>query len=102
MVVNAWYSPFYDLIQKMLSSGGGNVNDLYMGIMTFLYIALVYVTFAVLNLFFVSHYVFRWRTAMNEFYTLHWDQLRHIEGASQRIQEDTMRFAKTTEGLGVS
>jgi len=55
-----------------------------------------------LNLFFVSHYVFRWRTAMNEFYTLHWDQLRHIEGASQRIQEDTMRFAKTTESLGVS
>lgn len=102
VVVNAWYSPFYDLIQKMLSSGGGNVNDLYMGIMTFLYIALVYVTFAVLNLFFVSHYVFRWRTAMNEFYTLHWDQLRHIEGASQRIQEDTMRFAKTTESLGVS
>ncbi len=29
-------------------------------------------------------------------------KLRTIEGASQRIQEDTMRFARTTEGLGVS
>lgn len=102
VVVNAWYNPFYDLIQKMLSSGGGDVNDLYQGVMTFLYVAMVYVTIAVFNLFFVSHYVFRWRTAMNDYYTAHWEQLRHIEGASQRIQEDTMRFAKTMESLGVS
>ncbi|GAA5187821.1 peptide antibiotic transporter SbmA [Acinetobacter kookii] len=102
VVVNAWYSPFYDLIQKMLSSGGGNVNLLYSETLTFLYVAMVYVTIAVFNLFFVSHYVFRWRTAMNDYYTAHWEQLRHIEGASQRIQEDTMRFAKTTESLGVS
>jgi peptide/bleomycin uptake transporter len=102
VVVNAWYSPFYDLIQKMLSSGGGNVNLLYSETLTFLYVAMVYVTIAVFNLFFVSHYIFRWRTAMNDYYTAHWEQLRHIEGASQRIQEDTMRFAKTTESLGVS
>ncbi|MEZ2903299.1 peptide antibiotic transporter SbmA [Acinetobacter terrestris] len=102
VVVNAWYSPFYDLIQKMLGSGGGDVNLLYGETMTFLYVAMVYVTIAVFNLFFVSHYIFRWRTAMNDYYTAHWEQLRHIEGASQRIQEDTMRFAKTTESLGVS
>lgn len=102
VVVNAWYNPFYDLIQKMLSSGGGDVNELYAGVLTFLYIAMVAVTLMVLNLFFVSHYVFRWRTAMNNYYTSHWEKLRHIEGASQRIQEDTMRFAKTMETLGVN
>ncbi|WP_180022286.1 MULTISPECIES: peptide antibiotic transporter SbmA [unclassified Acinetobacter] len=102
VVINAWYNPFYDLIQKMLSGGGGEVTMLYSEILTFLYVAMVYVTLAVLNLFFVSHYVFRWRTAMNDFYTAHWEKLRTIEGASQRIQEDTMRFARTTEGLGVS
>jgi peptide/bleomycin uptake transporter len=32
----------------------------------------------------------------------HWPRLRHIEGASQRVQEDTMRFAQTVEGLGVN
>jgi peptide/bleomycin uptake transporter len=83
-------------------AGGGDVGQLYAGIMTFLYIAMVYVTAAVFNLFFVSHYVFRWRTAMNDYYTRNWGQLRQIEGASQRIQEDTMRFARTMEGLGVS
>ena len=102
VVVNAWYNPFYDLIQKMLSSGGGDVNELYTGVLTFLYIAMVAVTLMVLNLFFVSHYVFRWRTAMNNYYTAHWEKLRHIEGASQRIQEDTMRFARTMETLGVN
>ena len=52
--------------------------------------------------FFVSHYIFRWRTAMNDFYIANWPRLRTIEGASQRVQEDTMRFATTMEGLGVN
>ncbi len=38
---------------------------------------------------------------MNEYYTEHWEKLRHIEGASQRVQEDTMRFATILEDLGV-
>ena len=101
VAINAWYGPFWDMIQKMLSDGGGNINDLYNGTLTFLYIAMVAVTFAVINAFFTSHYVFRWRTAMNEYYTANWDRLRHVEGASQRIQEDTMRFATIMEDLGV-
>jgi peptide/bleomycin uptake transporter len=56
----------------------------------------------VLTRFFVSHYIFRWRTAMNEFYVENWPQLRSVEGAAQRVQEDTMRFATTMEGLGVN
>ena len=32
----------------------------------------------------------------------HWDKLRHIEGAAQRVQEDTMRFARIVEGLGIA
>ena len=102
VAINAWYGPFWDLIQKMLSSGGGDIRQLYMGTLTFLLIAMVAVTVAVMNSFFVSHYIFRWRTAMNEYYTEHWAQLRVIEGASQRVQEDTMRFATTLEALGVS
>ncbi|MCH7333303.1 peptide antibiotic transporter SbmA [Acinetobacter modestus] len=101
VAINAWYGPFWDMIQKMLSDGGGNINDLYKGTLTFLYIAMVAVTFAVINAFFTSHYVFRWRTVMNEYYTENWEQLRHVEGASQRIQEDTMRFATIVEDLGV-
>jgi peptide/bleomycin uptake transporter len=39
---------------------------------------------------------------MNDYYMERWKRLRHIEGASQRVQEDTMRFAGVMEGLGVS
>jgi peptide/bleomycin uptake transporter len=39
---------------------------------------------------------------MNDFYVANWPRLRTIEGASQRVQEDTMRFASTMESLGVN
>ena len=39
---------------------------------------------------------------MNFYYTDQWSKLRNIEGAAQRVQEDTMRFAAIMEGLGVS
>ena len=39
---------------------------------------------------------------MNNFYIEQWSRLRTIEGAAQRVQEDTMRFATITETLGVS
>ena len=101
LAVNAWYVPFWDMIQNMLTKGGGSITDLYKETMVFLYIAMVGVTLAVVNAFFTSHYVFRWRTAMNEYYTEHWPKLRHVEGAAQRVQEDNMRFATIVEDLGV-
>ena len=39
---------------------------------------------------------------MNDYYMNNWVKLRTIEGASQRVQEDTRRFAATMETLGVS
>jgi peptide/bleomycin uptake transporter len=39
---------------------------------------------------------------MNDYYVSHWARLRTVEGASQRIQEVTMRFSSTVEDLGVS
>jgi peptide/bleomycin uptake transporter len=38
---------------------------------------------------------------MNNYYVSRWDEVRSIEGAAQRIQEDTMRFAEIMETLGV-
>lgn len=102
VAVNAWYAPFYDLIQRALSAPNNvSIVELYRGVGVFLGIALIAVVVSVLNLFFISHYVFRWRTAMNDYYLAHWQRLRHIEGAAQRIQEDTMRFAATLESMGV-
>ena len=103
VAINAWYGPFYDLIQQALAKTAPvTAAQLYNGMIGFAGIAFLAVTVGVLNLFFVSHWIFRWRTAMNEYYMAHWPRLRKIEGASQRIQEDTMRFSTTMEQLGVS
>ena len=103
VMINEWFGTFYDMIQRALGEPGSvEAGEYYLQIATFLQIALVYVFVAVLFRFFVSHFIFRWRTAMNNYYMERWQQLRHIEGAAQRVQEDTMRFAQITEGLGVS
>ena len=103
VAVNNWYRPFYDAIQNALSdSSTTTASDLYGYILSFLILAMTYVLISIMTSFFVSHYVFRWRTAMNDFYTARWTLVRHIEGASQRIQEDTMRFASIMKNLGVS
>lgn len=103
VAVNAWYGPFYDLIQKALTKAGSvPVTEFYHQVMIFLGIALIAVVIGVMNSFFISHWVFRWRTAMNNYYMHHWQRLRNVEGAAQRVQEDTMRFASTLEDWGVS
>ncbi len=100
--VNEWFGSFYDLVQKALGDKGSVTLPEFWGqLATFLRIAMLYVTIAVFIEFFTKHFIFRWRTAMNDYYMAHWDKLRGIEGAAQRVQEDTMRFARIMEGLGV-
>lgn len=103
VALNNWRRPFFDEVQAALD-GQGDVTapDLYALILIFFYIASMAISVAVITRFVVSHYIFRWRTAMNEYYMSKWKEVRHIEGASQRVQEDTMRFAGIMEGLGVS
>jgi peptide/bleomycin uptake transporter len=103
VAINDWYGPFYDLVQAALSKSEPiTLRQFYLQLITFAEIAFVAVTVGVLTRFFVSHYIFRWRTAMNDYYVAHWPQLRTVEGASQRVQEDAMRFATSMEGLGVN
>lgn len=101
--VNEWFGSFYDLIQKALAKPNAVTFDEFLaGCIEFFNIVSVYIIIAVILDFFVRHYVFRWRTAMNNYYMKHWNKISHIEGASQRVQEDTMRFARIVESLGVS
>lgn len=101
--INEWFGAFYNFIQDSLSNPGKNSFDTMLEhLLSFAKIAGIYIIVAVLLEFFVKHYVFRWRTAMNNYYMAFWSQLRHIEGAAQRVQEDTMRFARIVEGLGVA
>ena len=114
VAVNNWRRPFFDLVQKALKTPDAEEvvrpdelvtsysSELLDLIIIFSEIAFLAIFLFVVTRFFVSHFIFRWRNAMNDYYTAQWSQVRHIEGASQRIQEDTMRFAAIMEGLGVS
>ncbi|HEX3917265.1 MAG TPA: peptide antibiotic transporter SbmA [Caulobacteraceae bacterium] len=101
-IVN-WYGPFWNMVQDALDRSRKIAPGAYYAeLLTFLWLGLAYVTLGVGLQFVTSHYIFRWRTAMNDYYVAAWTQVRSIEGASQRIQEDTMRFSSTTESLGLS
>ena len=103
VMINNWFGTFYDMVQQALAEPGViTQSEFYGQLLTFGGIALVYITVAVMTRFVVSHFIFRWRTAMNDYYVANWEKLRHIEGAAQRVQEDTMRFASIMENLGVS
>ena len=103
VALNNWRGPFFDMFQAGLSKQPGVSAEGLFGLqLYFLQIGLVGVVLNVVTAFFTNHYVFRWRMAMNDYYVSLWPKLRHIEGASQRVQEDTMRFANIIEGLGVA
>jgi peptide/bleomycin uptake transporter len=102
VAINEWRRPFFDAVQEALSGKSSVTSDgLYSLLLQFAQIAFVAIFVTVATSFFVSHYVFRWRTAMNDYYVRRWAEVRSIEGASQRIQEDAMRFAEIVENLGV-
>ncbi|KRD52783.1 peptide antibiotic transporter SbmA [Ensifer sp. ENS10] len=102
VALNNWRRPTFDRIVEALKAPNTvQASEIYGYALIFFELASVYIVSAVLISFFTSHYLFRWRNAMNDYYYAKWSKVRHIEGASQRIQEDTMRFATTVEGLGV-
>ena len=103
VAINEWFGQFYDMIQKALATPNAvTLNEYWDSLLSFLSLAGVYVTVAVLVSYFTSHFLFRWRTAMVEWYHSVYDQARQIEGAAQRVQEDTIKFTKIMESLGTS
>ena len=103
VMLNNFFGGFYNMLQQALAKPGAVTQEQFFGqLATFGWIALIAVSSSVLTAFATSHFIFRWRTAMNDYYAANWQRLRHIEGASQRVQDDTQRFAETLERLGAS
>lgn len=101
--INDWYGSFFDMLQAALSKTRAVTGHEYYGLLFSITGVLVLnIIGLVLLSFFMQHYVFRWRTAMNDYYIDHWRKVRKIEGASQRVQDDTMRFARGLQGLGMT
>jgi len=101
--INEWFGRFYDMIQKALGSPNSiTITEYWDSLFSFIYLAGMYVGLYVIITFFTQHYLFRWRRAMVEWYHSVYKNARNIEGASQRVQEDTVKFSRMMESLGTS
>jgi peptide/bleomycin uptake transporter len=103
VMINEWFGEFYDMIQKALGTPNAITMQEYMGsLASFAQLAVLSIVLGLAISFLTSHFLFRWRTAMVEWYHSVYDKARTIEGASQRVQEDTIKFSRIMEGLGTS
>ncbi len=101
--INEWFGVFYDMIQKALATPNAiTIQEYFASLLSFITLAGMYVGLYVLISFFTAHFLFRWRTAMVEWYHSVYDKARKIEGAAQRVQEDTVKFSRIMESLGTS
>ena len=101
--INEWFGQFYNMIQKALSKPNAiTIEEYWASLFSYITLAGIYVAIMVVVSFFTSHFLFRWRAAMVEWYHSVYDKARKIEGASQRVQEDTVKFSRIMESLGTS
>lgn len=101
--INHWFGSFYDLIQDALATPGSiTMGQYWAGLASFGWLAGTWVVLGLVGSFVTAHFLFRWRASMVEWYHEVFDKGRTIEGASQRVQEDTIKFTRIVEGLGVS
>ncbi len=101
--INEWFGVFYDMIQKALAEPNAvSIEEYFASLFSFITLAGMYIAVYVAISFFTAHFLFRWRTSMVEWYHSVYEKARKIEGASQRVQEDTIKFTRIMEGLGTS
>lgn len=93
---NSWYKEFYDLLQKPT-----DINLFWKQIEGFTIVATISIFVETISRFIESHWMFRWREAMTQDLLPRWlASTTNIEGASQRLQEDTLKFTRLVEHLG--
>ena len=101
--INEWFGKFYDMIQKALAKPNAiTIEEYWESLFSFISLAGLYVAVYVVISFFTAHYLFRWRASMVEWYHSVYDKASKIEGAAQRVQEDTIKFSRIMESLGTS
>lgn len=103
VMMNEWFGGFYNMLQSALSKSNSiSIVTFNSYLLEFMKLAFGWIAIAVSLIFFVSHWTFRWRTSIAEYYHDKWELAKKIEGSSQRVQEDALKFARLTEGLCVN
>jgi peptide/bleomycin uptake transporter len=99
VLLNEWYGVFYTILQNVELH---TINEFWLSLATFIYIAMPYVFLIAITNFVSRVYMLRWRQSIAEDMSSKWIHTNTmIEGASQRIQEDTARFAQILGSLGI-
>jgi peptide/bleomycin uptake transporter len=112
VAINEWYGGFYDLMQNSATyfdRSQVGIDLFYQKLISFdikdksfFMLAMPYVIIATITNWFTRVYGLRWREAITFDYLPKWRNVTEdIEGASQRIQEDTHHFAEIIENLGL-
>ena len=99
VLLNEWYGVFYTILQNVELH---TINEFWLSLYTFLYIVMPYVVLISVTNFISRIYMLRWRQALAQDMSKRWLATNsHVEGGSQRVQEDTARFAQILGSLGI-
>lgn len=97
--MNTWYGGFYDILQRIDQH---TFIEFRQKMIDFSWIAIPWTILAVITNYVTRRYSLWWREAITFSYIPRWRNVQQeIEGSSQRIQEDTYRFARIVETLGL-
>lgn len=93
-----WRGEFYDMMQ---AAHAHTSTEFYRKLYGFVEIIAPWTVLGMITNYVTRLYALRWREAITFSYIPRWRNVKEeIEGASQRIQEDTARFARIVESLG--
>ena len=106
--LNEWYGRFYDTLQQAVEFASGDADDAWRAdqrakvwaqLLEFATIVAPAVAVHPVAGYIRNRWVLAWRLALVESYVALWDTAHPpIEGASQRVHEDTQRFAAGVQG----
>lgn len=98
--INTWYGQFYNLLQKATQH---EISEFWEQMWIFAKLAFFYILVATISGYFGRIYAFWWRTKITfDAVELFRNSDKFVTAASQRIQEDSYRFAKIVESLGIA
>ena len=66
--INEWFGVFYDMIESSCRPNAITIEEYFASLFSFISLAGMYIAVYVAISFFTAHFLFRWRTAMVEWY----------------------------------
>jgi len=100
--INEWFGQFYNMIQKALAKPNSiTIEEYWSSLFSYITLAGIYVAIMVVISFFTSHFLFRWRASMVEWYHSVYDSARKLREL-RKSSGGYIKFSRIMESLGTS